>query len=834
MLWRLSIFVVGGLLFTAPASAHTDAPRPPYRAAGPQESLLQSLGNPARPGPAWGRTTTSLSPEDELWANDFGLPAIDGFVLGAVQFGDQVIMGGRFTQVGGVPAANIAAWDGTRWSAVGKGTDGDVLALAVYAGNLIAAGRFGRAGDTEARCIARWNGSEWFPLGSGLELAGFISTEVFCLLPYRNALIAGGTFTNSGQVPLRNVARWDGAAWSPLGGGTNGVVRVLAAFEDTLFAGGDFDSAGAAPAASIGKWDGSTWSEVAGGVQGGFIQYVDAMAVYNGRLIVGGGFAGAGGIPAPNLVAWDGSAWDSLGAGSGGDVLALAVHQDTLFVAGAYPQGLSKWYDHEGFSTIPLLDGNAYCLLDLGDALLIGGDFEARRADLRLAAQSLVCWSGGTWQSFETWQSTMHGLMSGIAPPNVLALAAYQSGLVASGYFRFAGDPPQWANVLRLADWDGRAWHQLPLPPGSPDVLLARDDTLYACCAFRASQSGSAPAARFDGSVWTALDALALNAHSMAFYNGDLYAGGCPQLGDAPESGGVYHWDGSHWQPIGITEGTSPSSGVYSMVEYGDKLIVGGLFTQIGGVAANNVAAWDGSHWQPLGGGFPTPPYDVPAVSSLVTYRGTLIAAPFYVGLSQSVMQWDGTVWRPLGTLTGVILCLTSIDGELFAGGSFLRPAGPIPVLDGIVHWDGKEWRFLGSGVNGYVWSLAFLGESLYLGGAFTQAGGHSSFGIARWDGLPVLKAPTYMLSSGAPNPFQGSANFAYTLPRAGRLRIAVFNSAGRQVAVLEDREQAAGPHSVTWNGRDAEGIPVPAGVYFVHARFPDGTSRTRKTVRLR
>jgi hypothetical protein len=31
----------------------------------------------------------------------------------------------------------------------------------------------------------------------------------------------------------------------------------------------------------------------------------------------------------------------------------------------------------------------------------------------------------------------------------------------------------------------------------------------------------------------------------------------------------------------------------------------------------------------------------------------------------------------------------------------------------------------------------------------------------------------------------------------------------------LIDEERGAGPHSVTWNGRDAEGRPLPAGVYF-------------------
>ena len=42
-------------------------------------------------------------------------------------------------------------------------------------------------------------------------------------------LYAGGSFTSAGGVSAKNVAKWDGARWSALGSGMNGVVWALAA-----------------------------------------------------------------------------------------------------------------------------------------------------------------------------------------------------------------------------------------------------------------------------------------------------------------------------------------------------------------------------------------------------------------------------------------------------------------------------------------------------------------------------------------------------------------------------------------------------------------------------
>ncbi|MCB1162697.1 FG-GAP repeat protein, partial [bacterium] len=88
-------------------------------------------------------------------------------------------------------------------------------------------------------------------------------------------------------------------------------------------------------------------------------------------------------------------------------------------------------------------------------------------------------------------------------------------------------------------------------------------------------------------------------------------------------------------------------------------------------------------------------------------------------------------------------------------------------------------------------------------------------------------------LSAPAPNPFTASTEFAFTLAEPTPGRLAVYDVAGRRVAVLADGVQEAGRHTLQWDGRDEHGATVPTGVYLL--RFDaGGRVESRKLVRLR
>ena len=72
----------------------------------------------------------------------------------------------------------------------------------------------------------------------------------------------------------------------------------------------------------------------------------------------------------------------------------------------------------------------------------------------------------------------------------------------------------------------------------------------------------------------------------------------------------------------------------------------------------------------------------------------------------------------------------------------------------------------------------------------------------------------TFALSR-RPSPFAESTTIEFELPRAAHVELAVYDIAGRRVAVVLSGPQAAGWHSVRWNGTDGEGRRVGSGVYF-------------------
>ena len=273
-----------------------------------------------------------------------------GVIYSSAVYNGELYVGGRFDTAGGVAIKNIAKWNGTNWSAVGSGIDSynsydaGVISLKVYNGELYAAGRFDTVGGVLVKNIAKWNGTNWSPVGMGIPGVE-MDQGVYSLAVHNGMLYAGGRFDTAGNVRVNNIAQWDGVAWSPLGTGINGRISALMNYDGSLYAGGNFTIAGGNAARCIAKWDGVNWSALGTGIN----DYgVFCLGVYNNALYAGGWFTQAGGIAVRSLAKWNGINWSSIGNGVGEAVLSLFTNNDTLYVGGSltpYSECIAKWND---------------------------------------------------------------------------------------------------------------------------------------------------------------------------------------------------------------------------------------------------------------------------------------------------------------------------------------------------------------------------------------------------------------------------------------------------------------------------------------------------------
>ncbi len=90
-----------------------------------------------------------------------------------------------------------------------------------------------------------------------------------------------------------------------------------------------------------------------------------------------------------------------------------------------------------------------------------------------------------------------------------------------------------------------------------------------------------------------------------------------------------------------------------------------------------------------------------------------------------------------------------------------------------------------------------------------------------------------FVLEQNRPNPFDGSTEIRFTLPRAARVSLEVYDVMGHRVATLASGMRAAGSHGVSFRPGALAKEPLSAGVYFY--RFQTGAfSATRKMLVLR
>jgi hypothetical protein len=250
-----------------------------------------------------------------------------------------------------VPAASAAYIppdENQYWDAAFPGLESPGTLVEVVAGDgaqIYVLGEFTDIGGVAVKNVAAWDGLAWSACGVGVE--GRILTAASASAGF----YVGGHLSAAGGTPIRNVARWDGKRWLDLGGGVSGTVLALGVNEGCLYVGGIMREAGGAAVGRVARWDGSRWWPLGAGiipvlVQGEEVGVISCFAFDGSNVFVGGYFRNAGGVVTRNVARWDGAQWHELGKGLRGHdrageydpaaVKALQWHQGKLYAAGSF------------------------------------------------------------------------------------------------------------------------------------------------------------------------------------------------------------------------------------------------------------------------------------------------------------------------------------------------------------------------------------------------------------------------------------------------------------------------------------------------------------------
>jgi N-acetylneuraminic acid mutarotase len=508
--------------------------------------------------------------------------------------GNEVFVGGSFTEAGGVSANNVARFNTqtNTWSSLGTGSsngvEGRVSALAVVGNEVVVGGNFNLAGGVSANRVARFNTqtNTWSSLGTGSSngVSGIGLVYVNALAVVGNEVFVGGSFTEAGGVSANGVARFNTQTntWSSLGtgssNGVNNVVYALAVVGNEVFVGGDFTSAGGVFANRVARFNTqtNTWSSLGTGSSNGVNNVVYALAVVGNEVFVGGDFTSAGGVSANRVARFNTqtNTWSSLGTGSsngvGGVVVyALAVVGNEVFVGGYFTSagGVSANYvarfntqtntwSSLGTGSSNGVEGRVSALAVVGNEVVVGGGFNSAGG---VSANSVARFNTQT----NTWSSLGTGSSNGVNGLGVFALAVVGNEVVVGGGFTSAGGVS--ANSVARFNTQTNTWSSLGT----------------------GSSNGVSGVGGF-----ASVTALAVVGNEVVVGGNFTSAGGVSANYVAR-----FNTQTNTWSSLGTgsSNGVSGIGYVYvsALAVVGNEVFVGGEFTLAGGIASTFIARWN-------------------------------------------------------------------------------------------------------------------------------------------------------------------------------------------------------------------------------------------------
>lgn len=505
------------------------------------DGQFQSIGVDGGQLLAVGSFSSTPGPYSATWDGSTWTPGAFG-PLGDIRtfarVGGTLYLGGSMTNYYGpggfCGVANLLAWNGAQWGTVGPGAgvfnSGYVKSLTTYGNRLIATGNLFQVGtESFVNGVAAWDGTHWSKLGTGLNEPSNNPSGHYAAT-WNNRLVVTGYFTGAGAVNSGGIVAWDGTTWQGFDGGFASQGAHVVSYNGELIASSASGNLGFNPGTGttlghVARWTGAHWQTI-GTATPVFSLADHGLVVWNGKVIYGGSFSSINGVPAANVAQWNGTTWAPLGNGFNNFVTALAVYNNELYASGFFsasgatplPGFMARWNGTAWVAVGSGLDGVAVGMTAADSKLFVTGGFSTAGG---APAYRVAAWNGTGWSALGS------GLGEGPSGNHSqsLALAEWNGGLFAGGFFNTAGDK----SSRGIARWQLPSVTAVETPVTDPGLALSPPSRNPAfgrvSLAFHLPEAGPVSAAVFDASgrlVQSLLDTqLAPGAHTLEWSGRD-------------------------------------------------------------------------------------------------------------------------------------------------------------------------------------------------------------------------------------------------------------------------------------------------------------------------
>ncbi len=600
-------------------------------------------------------------------------------------------------------------------------------------------------------------------------------------------------------------ARWDWQFARP--GITAGTVQAMLPLQDgTLLVATSFPGSfgGNTQFGTLARWDGQRFLPF-GGTLYGNPSVSAAVQDAQGNIYIGGFFSGGNNpngtqVPSQNVIRWNVAQqrWEAVGTGVNDRVNALAIDQDTLYLAGRFtatqavtPLPMSRVGKFVmttgtfqalggGVAAVGTGSGEVNALATGANGqLFVGGSINRADGD--------TIFSIARWRPGLGWDDMDGGLPSfginGSGQPtgsssaaNVQSLAydAATGKLYAGGTFgQFIGSAGV-AQIKGFAVWDGTTWtlipcvgvpisfsaysvHALAIDPVTHKVYLGGTFVATGTTNPLNTSQGNGimaydPATQtydnLEGGIVISTG-IAGTVLSIGLFQGRVYAGGSfaqrQPTGDFANNLIVFDPVARQWDNLG--NGINDVGQIFDAVRYNNDLMVAGSFARLDNLQIPGVAKWNpATGWDTVLTGF------FGNINS--NFNSTI-----YTLYRENNDLYIGGVFGGVGNITTTSIIRynlisktftswgTGLGGTVPRADAFIRFKNELYVAGSFTSINGTSathiskltpggWVSVGS-INSSITALANAGDSvLYVVGNFSQVNGNAAMNkIARYDG---------------------------------------------------------------------------------------------------